>query len=43
MHEAIRDTSAQDVLLEKSNNWRWLKWAVPVAIGYQPLLILGIY
>jgi HlyD family secretion protein len=37
MHEGIRDTSAQDVLLDKSKNWRWLKWAVPVAI----LALLG--
>jgi HlyD family secretion protein len=38
MHEGIRDTSAQDVLLEKSNRWGWLKWAVPLAI----LAILGL-
>jgi HlyD family secretion protein len=37
MHEGIRDTSAQDVLLDKTKNWRWLKWAVPVAI----LALLG--
>lgn len=41
MHEGIRDTSAQDVLLEKSNNWRWLKWAVPVAILAVVGLLLG--
>jgi HlyD family secretion protein len=38
MHEGIRDTSAQDVLLEKSNRWGWLKWAVPLAI----LAVLGL-
>jgi len=37
MREGIRDTSAQDVLLDKTKNWRWLKWAVPVAI----LALLG--
>jgi HlyD family secretion protein len=38
MHEGIRDTSAQDVLLDKTKNWRWLKWAVPVAV----LALLGL-
>ena len=38
MHEGIRDTSAQDVLLDNTNRWRWLKWAVPVAI----LALLGL-
>jgi len=38
MHEGIRDTSAQDVILSKVSRWRWLKWAVPVAI----LLLLGL-
>jgi len=38
MQEGIRDTSAQDVLLKKAGNWRWLKWAVPLAI----LVILGL-
>ena len=32
MREAIRDTSAQDVLIEKTNHWQWLKWAVPLAV-----------
>ena len=32
MREAIRDTSAQDVLIEKDNHWQWLKWAVPLAV-----------
>jgi HlyD family secretion protein len=38
MHEGIRDTSAQDVLLDNTNRWRWLKWAVPVAV----LALLGL-
>ena len=38
MHEGIRDTSAQDVLLDKTRRWRWLKWAVPVAV----LALLGL-
>jgi HlyD family secretion protein len=37
MNEGIRDTSAQDVLLEKPGNKRWLKWAVPLAV----LALLG--
>jgi HlyD family secretion protein len=32
MREAIRDTSAQDVLLDKASRWQWLKWAVPLAV-----------
>jgi HlyD family secretion protein len=32
MREAIRDTSAQDVLLDKTSRWQWLKWAVPLAV-----------
>jgi HlyD family secretion protein len=31
MDEGIRDTSAQDVLLEKNNSGRWLKRALPIA------------
>jgi HlyD family secretion protein len=31
MTEGIRDTSAQDVLLEKTGSRRWLKWALPGA------------
>ena len=38
MHSGIRDTSAQDVVLEKTRQWRWLKWAVPLAI----LAVLGL-
>jgi HlyD family secretion protein len=41
MHEGIRDTSAQDVLLEKTRRWRWLKWAVPLAILALLSLLLG--
>ena len=41
MHEGIRDTSAQDVLLEKTKRWRWLKWAVPVAVLALAGLLLG--
>jgi HlyD family secretion protein len=37
MHEGIRDTSAQDVLLEKSGSKKWLKWSVPLAV----LAVLG--
>jgi len=37
MNEGIRDTSAQDVLLEKTGRRRWLKWAVPLAV----LALLG--
>jgi HlyD family secretion protein len=37
MNEGIRDTSAQDVLLEKSSRRQWLKWAVPLAV----LVLLG--
>ena len=32
MHEGIRDTSAQDVLLEKTGRRRWLKWGLPAAL-----------
>ena len=41
MHEGIRDTSAQDVLLNKTNRWGWLKWAVPVAVLALAGLLLG--
>jgi len=37
MREGIRDTSAQDVLLEKSTRKQWLKWAIPLAV----LALLG--
>ena len=33
MHEGIRDTSAQDVLLEKNNRSGWLKWAIAAVAG----------
>ena len=33
MPEGIRDTSAQDVRIEKTpQRWRWLKWALPLAV-----------
>lgn len=32
MNKGIRDTSAQDVLLDKNSRKNWLKWAVPLAI-----------
>ena len=35
MQEGIRDTSGQDVMLEKANHKHWLKWAIP-------LVVLGI-
>jgi len=41
MQESIRDTSAQDVLLDKTKRWRWLKWAVPVAVLALAGLLLG--
>jgi len=41
MQESIRDTSAQDVLLDKTRRWRWLKWAVPVAALALAGLLLG--
>jgi HlyD family secretion protein len=41
MHEGIRDTSAQDVLLEKSNRLGWLKWAVPLAVVALLVVLLG--
>jgi HlyD family secretion protein len=37
MNEGIRDTSAQDVLLEKSGRRPWLKWGIPLAL----LAVLG--
>ncbi|MFC1740041.1 efflux RND transporter periplasmic adaptor subunit [Pseudomonadota bacterium] len=40
MHEGIRDTSAQDVLLEKSTRLGWLKWAVTFAVGAGVLVVL---
>jgi HlyD family secretion protein len=41
MHEGIRDTSAQDVVLEKTGRWRWLKWAVAVAVAALLIFLLG--
>ena len=41
MHEGIRDTSAQDVLLDKTKRWSWLKWAIPVAVLALVGLLLG--
>lgn len=41
MQESIRDTSAQDVLLDKTKSWSWLKWAVPVAVLALAGLLLG--
>lgn len=41
MHEGIRDTSAQDVLLEKSSRRGWLKWAVTAAISLGVIFVLG--
>lgn len=41
MQESIRDTSAQDVLLDTNKRWRWLKWAVPVAVLALAGLLLG--
>ena len=33
MPEGIRDTSAQDVRIEKApHRWRWLRWALPLAV-----------
>lgn len=37
MPEGIRDTSAQDVILEKPRRVAWLKWALPAAV----LLVVG--
>ena len=41
MHEGIRDTSAQDVLLEKSSRLGWLKWAVGAVAGLVLVFVLG--
>ena len=41
MHEGIRDTSAQDVLLEKNNRLGWLKWAVGAVLGLGLVFVLG--
>jgi len=34
MLEGIRDTSAQDVVLNKKSRMRWLKWAVAAALAF---------
>lgn len=31
MPAGIRDTSAQDVIIERSRRWPWLRWLLPVA------------
>jgi HlyD family secretion protein len=41
MHEGIRDTSAQDVLLEKNSRLGWLKWAIGAALGLGLVFVLG--
>ena len=41
MHEGIRDTSAQDVLLEKNNRLGWLKWAVGGLAGLSIIFVVG--
>jgi len=38
MSEGIRDTSAQDVVLEKSGRRAWLKWLLPAAV----LVVIGV-
>jgi len=38
MPEGIRDTSAQDVVLEKSGRGAWLKWLLPAAV----LVVIGV-
>lgn len=44
MHEGIRDTSAQDVAIERRGGRRWLGWvlAVAVAVVVGSLLISGL-
>jgi HlyD family secretion protein len=41
MHEGIRDTSAQDVLLENTSRLRWLKWAIAVIAVVFIVLMAG--
>jgi HlyD family secretion protein len=41
MHEGIRDTSAQDVLLEKTGRLRWIKWIVAATVAGVVLLLMG--
>ena len=40
MLEGIRDTSAQDVVVNKATRTAWLKWAVPAAVLLL-LILLG--
>jgi HlyD family secretion protein len=41
MHEGIRDTSAQDVLLEKNSRLGWLKWTIAATVGLVIIFVLG--
>ncbi len=41
MHEGIRDTSAQDVLLEKKSGLAWLKWAIGGAVVVGIVFVAG--
>lgn len=41
MHEGIRDTSAQDVLLEKNSRLGWLKWTIAATVGLVIIFALG--
>lgn len=41
MPEGIRDTSAQDVLLEKNSRLGWLKWTIAAAVGLVIIFALG--
>ena len=41
MHEGIRDTSAQDVLLEKNSRLGWLKWTIAAVLGLGLIFVLG--
>jgi len=40
MPEGIRDTSAQDIALVRTDRWRWLKWGLPTAIVLLLTLVL---
>lgn len=41
MPEAIRDTSAQDVRIERPRRrWRWLRWALPLVAGSAAVVLL---
>jgi HlyD family secretion protein len=41
MNEGIRDTSAQDVLIETSSRRKWLKWILPPTAAAVLLLLLA--